>query len=93
MTEVILTRAVQTCRAYPSQWDAWDLDGNYWYLRYRHSQGTAERQPGPDFETWTDAEPAISFHTGRGPYDGTISLQEFCELAGLSIHPRAQVTP
>ena len=51
--EVTLVRIIQTCAAMPSQWDAWDLDGNYWYLRYRFSRGTAERQPGPDYTTWT----------------------------------------
>lgn len=85
MSEVIIVRAVQTCGACPSQWDAWDLDGNYWYLRYRHGRGTAVRQPGPDWRTWADRQPNISFTRGgdEGP-DGWIELDEFCERAGLT---------
>lgn len=90
VTEIILRRTVQTCTACPSQWDAWDLDGHYWYLRYRHGRGTAERQPGPDWRTWTDREPAISFDgASAGMADGVIELEDFCQLAGLSIMPGA----
>jgi hypothetical protein len=85
MAGLTIVKAVQTCRACPSQWDAWDTDGNYWYLRYRFSHGTAEQQPGPDFETWARKEPEIEFSTDRGPYDGTIELEEFCELASIRL--------
>ena len=30
-----LVRVEQTCMACPSQWDAWDKDGTYYYIRYR----------------------------------------------------------
>jgi hypothetical protein len=43
VNEIILVRAVQTCQACLSQWDAWDLDGRYWYLRFRHGHGTMGR--------------------------------------------------
>jgi hypothetical protein len=85
MSEVILVRVIRTCTACPSQWDAWDLDGNYWYLRYRHSHGTAERQPGPDWTTWDRTVPNIEFDTDRGPHDGEIGIEEFCRLAGLNL--------
>ena len=83
MTEVILVKTVQTCRACPSQWNAWDLDGNYWYLRYRHGHGTAERQPGPDVDTWAWKENGdISFtNEGTDLEDGEISLEDFCRMA------------
>ncbi len=84
MSEVIIVKAVQTCIACPSQWDAWDLDGNYWYLRYRHGRGTAERQPGPDPGTWTNDGPNISFEHGDH-LAGSIDLEEFCERAGLNL--------
>lgn len=84
MSEVILVRAIQTCAACPSQWDSWDLDGNYWYLRYRSGRGTAERQPSPDLDTWARETPNISFDTGD-PLDGDIGLDEFCRLAGLNL--------
>ena len=84
MSEVILVKAVQTCVACPSQWDAWDLDGNYWYLRYRHGRGTAERQPSPDLATWVNREPNIRFEYGDG-LSGCMDLEEFCERAGLNL--------
>ena len=86
MSEVIIVRAVRTCTACPSQWDAWDLDGNYWYLRYRSGRGTATRQPDPDVDTWTGKEPNISFEIPEEmPYGGSIELGEFCERAGLNL--------
>jgi hypothetical protein len=86
MSEVIIVRAIETCWACPSQWDAWDFDGNYWYLRYRHGHGTAERQPSPDLDTWAWKEPNVSFtrDPDEGP-DGWIELEEFCERAGLNL--------
>ena len=84
MTEVVLVKAVQTCSACPSQWDAWDRDGNYWYLRYRYGYGTAERQPSPDVDTWADLEPERSFDTGD-EFGGVIDLAAFCERAGITL--------
>jgi hypothetical protein len=84
MGEVIIVKAIQTCSACPSQWDAWDLDGNYWYLRYRHGQGTAERQPSPDPATWNSKPPNIAFEHGD-LWDGCIELEEFCQRAGLNL--------
>jgi len=34
-----LVRAIQTSWACPSQWDAWDEENNYYYLRFRHGWG------------------------------------------------------
>jgi len=85
MSEVIIVKAIETCAAAPSQWDAWDLDGNYWYLRYRHSRGTAERQPGPDWQTWTLKEPNISFQAQEGDADAWMDLETFYERAGLNL--------
>ena len=50
--DITLVRAVQTSIACPSQWDAWDADGNYYYLRYRHGCGEMRRYKS---ENWTDA--------------------------------------
>lgn len=97
-----IVKAVQTCMACPSQWDAWDSDGRFWYLRYRHARGEARQYAeGPD---WYEAEPAPgspwpepvevrSFDYGDSPYDGVIELPQFCELAGLVLSPAAEVTP
>lgn len=92
-TEVIIVKAIETCGACPSQWDAWDADGNYWYLRYRHGGGTAERQPGPDTDQWSRKEPELDFDgESAGMEDGWISLEDFCRLSGLNLHPEAVVT-
>lgn len=42
---IILTKVVKTCDSYPSQWDAWDKDGVYYYIRYRSGRGRIEREP------------------------------------------------
>lgn len=92
ITEVIIVKAVETCPACPSQWDAWDLDGHYWYLRYRHGRGTAERQPDPDIATWVDRAPAVAFDgLAAGMADGWIELADFARLAGLTIAPDAEL--
>ncbi|MGR6922591.1 hypothetical protein ACU635_50770 [[Actinomadura] parvosata] len=88
---ITLTRVVQTCYACPSQWDAWDADGRYYYLRYRWGVGTVETQPGPDMNTWTDREPLASFEHGDD-LSGTISLTDFMALAGLTLAPGAEVS-
>ncbi|MFI6304307.1 hypothetical protein ACIBCH_20750 [Amycolatopsis thailandensis] len=78
-----IVKAVQTCAACPSQWDAWTDDGRYLYLRFRHGIGTVEEQPSPVVSTWTDEEPAVRFrHPDR---DGVISLTEFAEHANLKL--------
>lgn len=87
MIEVIIVRAVQTCEACPAQWDAWDMDGHYWYLRFRHGHGTAERQPSPDCTAWADKPAELSFT--HEELDGWIGLEEFCKLAGLNLGLRA----
>lgn len=85
-TGMTIAKAVETCAACPSQWDAWTDTGQYLYLRYRGGNGTAEAFPSPDVNTWdlaTDSTVA-SFDTGDSLH-GSITLAEFCELAGLTI--------
>lgn len=77
MSEIILVRAVQTCHACPSQWDAWDLDGRYWYLRFRSGRGTM----GRDYLTGQ-----LSFEVDDG-LAGAISLAEFCDRIGVTYAP------
>lgn len=83
---LILVRVEQTCFACPAQWDAWDADGSQYYLRYRHSFGSAERvRRGAD--EWLDGdrrEPVGEFETDEDD-GGVISLEEFCERAGLEL--------
>jgi len=40
---ITLVRLEQTCSTCPSQWDAWDADGTYYYIRYRWGCLTVER--------------------------------------------------
>jgi len=49
---ITIVRVIQTCQACPSQWDAWDADGNYYYLRYRSGYGTVTQYKT---ENWLDA--------------------------------------
>ena len=83
---ITITRAVQTCGACPSQWDAWDVDGDYYYLRYRSGCGSVTRFANEHF--WQDpaqrGEPVTSFTFG-GWLDGCISLEKFAELAGITL--------
>lgn len=74
---ITITRAVQTCAACPSQWDAWDQDGRYLYLRFRHGHGTARREG-------TDRGLVAEFSTGDS-YDGVISLEDFAARAGFQL--------
>ncbi len=52
MTDLTITKAVQTCMACPSQWDTWDAEGNYYYLRYRSGCGSVDQYEN---ENWVDA--------------------------------------
>lgn len=49
---ITIIMAVQTSMACPSQWDAWDEAGNYYYLRFRHGYGAVRRY---QTENWVDA--------------------------------------
>lgn len=80
MPEIILVRAVQTCYACPSQWDAWDADGGYWYLRFRHGRGTMGRDT-------TENRLAFSVDYEETGLDGAISLEEFCRRIGVTWAP------
>lgn len=84
-----LVRATQTSLACPSQWDAYDEDGNYWYLRYRHGVGEARRYVDPKwFEQPGITKPleTIVFEYGH-PLAGDITLDEFALYAGFSLTP------
>lgn len=70
-----LVRIVQTCCACPSQWDAWDEEGNYYYLRYRFGHGTVDKGS-------VRGELIASFTYGND-LDGSMRIEQFLELAGL----------
>ncbi len=74
MTTIV--KAVRTCIACPSQWDAWDSEGKYLYLRYRHARGTISREEG-------GIELTVIDRHDIDPQDGFITLEEFCSEAGI----------
>lgn len=81
-----LVRATQTSAACPAQWDAYDEDGNYWYLRYRYGVGQACRLSGPDFnwDEYVYPRERLTFAHGRD-LDGYITLDEFALRAGFTL--------
>lgn len=84
---ITIVRAVQTSSACPSQWDSWDGDGNYYYLRYRSGRGQVRQYRTAD---WVGNGPdelvavVADFEHGH-PLDGSISLEDFARLAGLRL--------
>lgn len=91
----LLVRVVQTCFAYPSQWDAWTAEGQYLYLRYRHGEGCVERHPGPDIDTpesWNEGLSELLVEWDDGTGSGGISLEAFLAASGLALAPGASVS-
>jgi hypothetical protein len=92
---ITITRAVQTAFAVPSQWNAWTVDGQYLYLRYRFGHGTVDSYPSEDMDTWDRVPEGNLACFGdcfpRKGFDGEIGLGEFCERAGLVLAPDAVV--
>lgn len=90
-------RVVQTCSAYPSQWDAWTVDGQYLYLRYRHGGGCAEWHPGPEDDvdtpgSWNEGLSGLLVEWDDGTDGGVIGLEDFLAAAGLVLAPGASVS-
>lgn len=82
-----IVKAVQTCAACPSQWDTWNEDGEYLYLRYRQGHGTVHHFENEDYTKWDFGKwrnPVADFRHGH-PLDGVIDLPAFCDLAGLTL--------
>lgn len=79
---ITIGRAVQTCPACPSQWDAWTTDGEYVYLRYRFGRGTIQAGPPGGRLLAEFGEPSM---------DGSIDLSEFADRAGLVLADDVQV--
>lgn len=89
MTEKpVIVKTVQTCMALPSQWDAWTDSGQYLYLRFRHGWGTVTAFPSENWKEWGDKRlgDVADFQHGN-EWAGDISLEEFCQLAGIALSP------
>jgi hypothetical protein len=81
--------------ACPSQWDAWDAEGNYYYLRYRGGYGSVARY---ETENWCEdiehdqfIEEVAVFEYGH-PLDGSMTLEEFAVHAGIELAPSIERT-
>lgn len=88
-----LARVVQTCSACPSQWNAWDAAGQYYYLRYRSGRGTVETAASEEdyLDPGTPAPVLVANFNHGSPLDGEISLAAFLELAGMRLGEGARV--
>lgn len=88
-----LVRVVQTCWGCPSQWNAWDADGQYYYLRYRSGRGTIETAASEEDYLDRETPPPVlvaNFNHGCG-FDSDISLEEFLQRAGIRLAEGAVV--
>jgi hypothetical protein len=94
--EIVLVRAVQTCVAFPSQWNAWDADGQYYYLRHRAGRGSVDAFDSPDYTRWGgDPLGKIAAFVGELPGDDFTAarndLEAFCEMAGIILAQDAEI--
>lgn len=82
-TMLCLVRIEQITAAAPSQWWAWDADGNKYYLRYRFGKGTiTQLVHGADLMY---EDPVIRrFRHGDG-MDSYITLDEFAAHAKVDV--------
>lgn len=76
-TGITLIHAIQTCHAIPTQWDAWDTNYKYWYLRFRGGLGSI----GRDY----DIENAVNIFEKPG--------ENYMELEGLLTSLRVNWRP
>lgn len=78
MEPLILVKAVQTCVAAPCQWNAWDVNGRYFYLWFRGGIGWI----GKNY----DRHDCLDWFEDSGPT--TIELEDFCDYLGIRWMPR-----
>lgn len=90
---ITIAKAVLTCPACPSQWDAWTDAGQYLYLRYRGGYGTVDDYPDNRDEFW-DRVPdgRLASFNDDDRLAGEISLTEFCQRAGLLLAADAAIS-
>lgn len=96
-----LAKVRLTCIAAPSQWNAWDAAGQYYYLRYRFGRATVDSFKSPNYEEWPPTELGQLFtwtHPDREEYGnlcyhGDMTLREFCEHTGIRIADDADIRP
>lgn len=83
MDEIRLERIVQTCSACPSQWDAWDKEGQRYYIRYRFGSLTVDKVPEDlDNSSILDWKNIFTQEIG-GEWDGEMSLDDMMRHTGF----------
>ncbi len=97
---ITLVRAIRTSIACPAQWDAWDADGQYYYLRFRHGYGSASTAASPEAfmaaewdeqaKRWIGVEQVASFETEDEFAVNT--LEKFAQLAAIQLSPDLDTT-
>lgn len=91
---IALARVVQSCRACPSQWNAWDAEGQYYYLRFRCGRGTVESAASPaDYVNPETPNTLVAEFTHGDRWSGELALDEFLALAGMALAAGAEVVP
>ncbi|MFJ4682041.1 hypothetical protein [Streptomyces sp. NPDC088789] len=88
-----LSRVIETCPAVPAQWDAWTVDGQYLYLRYRFGRGTVDAYDSHNPDTWNAIPDGhfAEFSDPDDPWRGEIELSEFLDRTGLRLAPLASL--
>lgn len=80
-----LTKLVKTASMCPSQWDAWDADGNYYYIRYRH--GWLYVDKAPNYDAWWSYEKQRIYDVVlTDEDDGVMSTEEMLNHTGMEYY-------
>lgn len=85
---LLIIRAIETCPAVPSQWDAWTSNRIYLYLRYRSAFGSVWASPTKEhLDERGEYQELFRWHnTDVSRHDGSIMFEEFvdrCSVIGL----------
>lgn len=81
--DIDLVRLERTCFACPSQWDAWDVDNNYYYIRFRGGYLSVDRSRSVAAMWDTNERTSLlGWDTGDG-LDGFMTDTEMLDLTGL----------
>ena len=77
LQNVLIKRIVKTCSACPSQWDAWDVSGEYYYIRYRWGCLTVNKH---------ETNGMLIYDSEVGEYlGGWMNLEEMLECTGMKL--------
>lgn len=90
MSVRVIVKAVETCTCAPVQWDLWDAEGRYYYLRYRHGRLTVEEFPSPDVKTWNTAGWSIFWQWSDDPCMELEDLKKPLRMWSLEFSPECE---